>query len=61
MCPIFDLHCEECNKTYEEIVAYEVYKKEEFYCSKCGNKLIKQLSGCGFVLKGKGFYKPSID
>lgn len=59
MCPIYELYCSKCRKTEEDLMPYDRFKNEEFYCSKCDNILIKNISSGGFILKGAGFYKPS--
>lgn len=50
--PIYEYHCDRCNKTFETIV---MGGKEPKQCELCGAKGIhKVMSACGFVSKGSG-------
>lgn len=58
--PIYEYECKKCNKIFEQIVAYE--KSKTAKCNTCNTKCKRiEISSGGFILKGKGFYKPSRD
>ncbi len=49
--PIYEYHCNNCNKNFE----YLVFGKEKPICPACKNKKVSRiLSACGFVSKGGG-------
>lgn len=60
MCPIFEYLCEnkKCGLTTEII---EKYSDKTEKCPNCGKKQFHRiLSGGNFLLKGEGFYNPSL-
>ena len=47
--PIYEYHCNKCNKDFE----YLVFGKEDPACPSCKSKKVgRLLSACGFVSKG---------
>lgn len=58
--PIYDFHCDKCNKTIEKILTISTYK-DEFDCE-CGSKTKRQYSGSvSFDFRGEGTYKKGFD
>lgn len=49
--PIYEYHCEECNKDFESLVL----GSEKPGCPFCNSENVKRLmSACGFISKGTG-------
>ena len=55
--PTYNYSCEQCNYTFEELQSISAKKLKT--CPKCKKpKLIRLIGGgCGFILKGAGFYQ----
>ena len=50
--PIYEYHCNGCNKNFEYLV---LGRDETPDCPSCsGNDVRRQMSACGFVSKGSG-------
>lgn len=50
--PIYEYHCQECNKDFEYLV---VRNQEPEACPSCRSlKVRRLLSACGFICKGAG-------
>jgi len=56
---IYEFFCEKCEKCIEKMCSYKE-SIEPMHCEECETLLVKQYSLCRFILKGGGFYKPSI-
>lgn len=49
--PIYEYHCEDCNKDFERLV----FGKEAPDCPTCSStRVCRMMSTCGFVSKGSG-------
>ncbi|CAN2042339.1 Zinc ribbon domain-containing protein [Candidatus Magnetomoraceae bacterium gMMP-15] len=47
--PIYEYHCNKCNKNFE----FLVFGDDEIFCPSCNSKDVnRMLSTCGFVSKG---------
>jgi putative FmdB family regulatory protein len=58
--PIFDINCLECHETFEKLVRHN--DECELTCPKCDGHQLEKIIGCPhFILKGEGFYKPSLE
>jgi putative FmdB family regulatory protein len=53
--PIYEYHCEKCNKTTE--ISHGMSEKRFPKCPKCGKKMERIISRNSFQLKGSGWYK----
>ena len=57
MCPTYNFECESCGWKQQKLVSVNYPKKSK--CPQCQtNTLIRLIgTGCGFILKGKGFFR----
>lgn len=55
--PIYVYHCKKCDITKEILTA--ISAEVDVKCDSCHKYMKKQMTAPNFVLKGKGFYKPS--
>lgn len=52
--PTYDYKCPECEHKQEDF--HWINQKPEVKCEECGTIMEQQISGCGLVFKGTGFY-----
>lgn len=57
MCPIYEYYCKKCSTTKEILTA--ISAEVDVKCDSCHKYMKRQMTAPNFVLKGKGFYKPS--
>ncbi len=53
--PIYEYHCENCDKTKE--MSHGISEKRSPKCPECGKRMKRIISRNSFQLKGSGWYK----
>jgi len=52
--PTYEYRCPKCENEQEDF--HWISQNPEIKCEECGEVMVRQLSACGVVFKGSGFY-----